>query len=232
MKESKWFDAEYYTAGTKTHGYRPEDPYVWERRHPHANANVRDMIAFCRPFATVLDIGCGLGFTVRAFRDQQIAAYGVDFSEWAINNAEQSIKAFVRCMDATNLMFEDRTFDVVCSFDMLEHLDEKHARKALSEMLRVATKDVFIEVGTITREQEAVDSDPTHYAEITGDQSHCFYVTEDKWEQIISESGGLCIATIRARDLNAKCLTTTFVLRRKEDAVYDRGPGWLSKHKV
>lgn len=45
---------------------------------------------------------------------------------------------------ADNLPFEDGTFDVVCAFQVLEHLPFDQSIKALSEMLRTATRAVVI----------------------------------------------------------------------------------------
>jgi ubiquinone/menaquinone biosynthesis C-methylase UbiE len=46
--------------------------------------------------------------------------------------------------DAEDLPFEDSSFDVVCAFQMLEHLPYEAALSAFSEMIRVSAKNVVI----------------------------------------------------------------------------------------
>ena len=46
--------------------------------------------------------------------------------------------------DACTLEFEDESFDLVCAFDLYEHLSPSGLEKALSETLRVAKDEVWI----------------------------------------------------------------------------------------
>lgn len=46
--------------------------------------------------------------------------------------------------DAQDMMFENNTFDIVCAFQMLEHLEYSKALKVLSEMARVAKEHVVV----------------------------------------------------------------------------------------
>lgn len=231
MKESSWFDSSYYTEGIKTRGYRPADPYTWENRQPHSVSNVRDLVAYCRPFNSILDAGCALGFTVRALVDAGFDARGVDFSEWAVANADTSVRDRIQVANIANIPYADKSFDMVCSFDVLEHLDKNTALNALREMLRVSAGDVFVELGVITEKQYAENPNPEAYAKLTGDQSHSFYITERMWEQMMADIGGFCITTTRSRDLNIPCETISMVYRRIDDRS-GRGPGWLSKRPI
>ena len=44
--------------------------------------------------ATVLDAGCALGFLVEEFRRLGVKAYGIDISEYAISQVDESVKEF------------------------------------------------------------------------------------------------------------------------------------------
>jgi len=43
---------------------------------------------------TVLDTGCAFGYLVAAFRKRGVQAYGIDISEYAISQVDDSIKEF------------------------------------------------------------------------------------------------------------------------------------------
>jgi SAM-dependent methyltransferase len=45
---------------------------------------------------------------------------------------------------ATNMPFQDSSYDVTCAFQMLEHLPYEHALKAFQEMVRVSKRYIVI----------------------------------------------------------------------------------------
>lgn len=90
---------------------------------------------------TIVDVGCGDGaITNELARRWEVT--GVDSSQTALDHVTaKSVMA-----DATDLPFEDRSFDLVLSSQMLEHLDPSDYTAALSEILRVAREYVLISV--------------------------------------------------------------------------------------
>lgn len=87
----------------------------------------------------VLEVGsAGLGIAPYLRRD--VTGVDTNFSP-PYHKLLKRIKA-----SATYLPLEDNSFDCVISVDMLEHLDKKNRAKAISEMLRVASKEVIIAV--------------------------------------------------------------------------------------
>ena len=81
-----------------------------------------------------LDVGCGAGGFLDGLADLAEQVVAIDTS-WA--NAAGSSRRGFSCIAASGaeLPFEDSSFDLVCLFDVLEHLDDDGA--ALREVRRV-----------------------------------------------------------------------------------------------
>ncbi len=74
----------------------------------------------------VLELGCAKGFLIKVLRDLEVEAYGLDFSEFAVNCSE--VKEFITLGDARHfkeLNFLEDGFDLIVSFNFLECLTEK-----------------------------------------------------------------------------------------------------------
>ncbi len=96
---------------------------------------------FARQFcadADVLDAACGVGYGTAYLADVARSAVGVDVSADAVAYATKRYggpRTSFREMDVAALAFEDDTFDVVCSFETLEHV--RDPRAAVREAARV-----------------------------------------------------------------------------------------------
>jgi len=96
---------------------------------------------------TVLDTGCGCGYGSYYLAEEGAKkVVGVDISEEAIEYSKEHYKdekLEFKVMDCTNLSFPDNSFDVVVSFELIEHIPEY--KRHLSEVQRVLRKEgVFI----------------------------------------------------------------------------------------
>jgi len=95
-----------------------------------------------RPVERVLDLGCGNGRHAIYFARQGFKAAGIDVSEQAIEWAQdwakrESLDIDFRTGHIENLPFEDKTFDVVVSHGVLDHVHMETAEKAAAEVRRV-----------------------------------------------------------------------------------------------
>ncbi len=96
---------------------------------------------------TILDAGCGEGFTLTQLTKAGIKATmsGIDYSEEAIALAEKTAPT-LRIAKASiySLPFPESAFDLVICSEVLEHLE--HPEKAIAEIRRVSKKHILVSV--------------------------------------------------------------------------------------
>ena len=118
------YDEKYFSTRSRPPMWIRRGQFIIEKFHPK----------------TVLDIGCAYGELVKGLNDMGVEAYGIDGSEYAINNSDPSIrsKLFKVNLNSNSFPFEDKTFDVVGSFYSVEHI---HDIDFLANELRRTLKD-------------------------------------------------------------------------------------------
>ena len=93
-----------------------------------------DFLARYAAGAQVLEVGCGTGLLLERMLEFASSAKGVDLSPGMLEHAtERGLDAVLG--SATELPFDDDSFDVACSFKVLAHVQEIDT--AIREMLRV-----------------------------------------------------------------------------------------------
>ena len=70
-----------------------------------------------KPGDKILDIGCGKGFMLYDFSklNTEFGIFGIDISEYAINNCIESLKGKLQVGNAISLPYPDNHFDFVIS---------------------------------------------------------------------------------------------------------------------
>ncbi len=109
-----------------------------------------------KPGDKVLDVGCGKAFLLYDFSQvvPGIKVSGLDISEYAITNAKEEVRPFLRGGHANNLPYEDGTFDLVVSINTLHNLYSYDLDKAIREIERVGKKNKYICVESYRNEKE------------------------------------------------------------------------------
>lgn len=96
---------------------------------------------------SVLDVGCGEGFTLKRFQKAHLGGKleGVEFSPRALAIGRRfHPDLLLREGSIYQLPYEDGSFDMVLCAEVLEHLEDPE--KALTELYRVTRKYVIITV--------------------------------------------------------------------------------------
>lgn len=91
----------------------------------------------------VLEIGCGTGTNLELFADSGCEIAGIDLSPSMMDLAKKKLgdRADLRIGDASEMPFEDDSFDLVLSFLTLHEMPPEVRTPVMREMVRVAGAD-------------------------------------------------------------------------------------------
>ncbi|MBI5145290.1 MAG: class I SAM-dependent methyltransferase [Candidatus Omnitrophica bacterium] len=116
-----------------TTGFYPTDFY---------KVVLRKIKRYLMPHMRCLDLGCGTGTFIKVFYRKGYRVTGVDISSRAIEHTRQALKQsgivvplFASALDRTP--FEDKAFDIVFAFDVLEHSNYAYVINVLKEARRI-----------------------------------------------------------------------------------------------
>ncbi|MGI8632952.1 MAG: class I SAM-dependent methyltransferase [Solirubrobacterales bacterium] len=117
---------------------------------------------------TVLDAACGEGYGTRMLADagaQRVV--GVDVDPAAVAHVAEHHEMEAVTADIGTLPFDDDTFDLVVSFETIEHVEDPEA--ALAEFARVLRPEGSLVISTPNADEYLVDND-FHVREFTHDE--------------------------------------------------------------
>ena len=107
---------------------------IWGTVHRHDYCeNIATQLIAKYGTGRYLDIGTGCGYLVKVLRDKGCEAYGVEISQYAVDNSHGNVLQG----DVRNLPFKDNSFDVVHSQGLWEYIPEGEVQAAYQECLRV-----------------------------------------------------------------------------------------------
>ena len=119
---------------------------------------VKDFVDFYKleDDAKILDVGCGKGFMLYDFKVNfpKLKLYGIDISEYAIENGVQEVKSNLKVASCDDIPFPDQTFDLVISINTIHNLELDGCAKSLKEICRVSKKNKFIIVDAYQNDEE------------------------------------------------------------------------------
>lgn len=126
-----------------------EHPDLWSTNYleiPRERERIEETINAIPPDThTVLDVGCGNGCfvnTLARLSGRFTRVIGLDSSEEALKYVQtEKVKGSI-----VNLPFDDASFDLVTSLEVLEHLPETDFKSGVYELQRVSNKYIIITV--------------------------------------------------------------------------------------
>jgi SAM-dependent methyltransferase len=122
---------------------------------------------FARPWAKgadVLDAGCGVGYGAALLARDAASVVAVDLSEDTIDYARgryAEANVSFEVMNVERLELADASFDLVCCFENIEHVD--NAASAISEFARVLRDDGTLIASTPQAEKTTYEPENPHH---------------------------------------------------------------------
>ena len=147
--------------------YVPTEQGRIRLEHCHRYATVLEIVAG----KTVLDVACGEGYGAALMSDVAASVTGVDIAEDAVRHATNTYgdKKNLRFCRANTLAlgFADATFDVIVSFETIEHLAEQ--AQMLAELRRVLRPNGTLVISSPNRpvySEQNNEQNPFHVKEL------------------------------------------------------------------
>ena len=147
------YNQTYFQGGRGKSNY---DNYVEQSRGP-ATMLGDTLFRFFRP-ASSMDMGCAVGHTVKRLREYGVEAHGTDISTWATQYANVP---YIKQMDASRERY-DRMYDLVYSYDVVEHIVPERLEFAVRNLWSCAQKDLLVVPATYEHGETSDPSEPTH----------------------------------------------------------------------
>jgi len=134
--------------------------------------------------ASVLDVGCAKGFMLHDFKRvfPGMTVTGLDISEYAIENAIEDMKPFVRVGNARDLPYADDSFDLVVCINTVHNLPLEECRQAIREIERVSKAHSFITVDAWRTERQRKSMGKWNLTALT-------YMSVGEWVRLFEEVG-------------------------------------------
>lgn len=137
-----------------------------------------------KPGDKILDIGCGKAFLLYEFTQALpgVEVAGLDISEYGIEHAKEEVRPLLKTGNATDLPWEDNSFDFVYSINTFHNLKVNELKSAVQEMERVSKGKSWLCLESYRNESEKAN---LLYWQLT---CASFYNTEE-WAWLYKEWG-------------------------------------------
>jgi len=167
-----------YFDGPREYGY---GGYQYDGRWKPVAQDILEFFSL-RPGDRFLDVGCAKGFLVKDLLSLGIDAYGIDVSDYAIQNCEPEVVGRLHLGTAEKLPPPSNSFQAVVSVNTVHNLARPECIRALQEIERLAPGRGFVQVDSyLTPEQKKIFESWVLTAK--------FYGYPKDWIQVFYEAG-------------------------------------------
>lgn len=133
-----------------------------------------------KEYETILDYGAAKGYLVKALRLLYRKAWGIDISQYAIDNAPRDMREYVCCRDSVPMFFGSK-WDHIIAKDILEHFSYDEIDAVLDE-LYFAGKKLFAIIPLGDQGRYILEKNER-------DVTHHIRASKDWWENRFREAG-------------------------------------------
>jgi 2-polyprenyl-3-methyl-5-hydroxy-6-metoxy-1,4-benzoquinol methylase len=149
------YGQEYYASHCGTIPYARNDHWL------RFFGGVADAIVRSFAPARVFDAGCAIGLLVECLWDRGVEAHGRDISDWAISQVRADVRPWCKVGSIAEPVGGD--YDLITCIEVLEHIEEEDARRAIRAMAAAAPRILFSSTPTDLDEPTHVNVRPSAY---------------------------------------------------------------------
>jgi ubiquinone/menaquinone biosynthesis C-methylase UbiE len=174
------YDSEYFTGDWRDEGnnYSLETRRRIEAKNPML---IRDVFQPTR----ALDLGCGPGALMHLLHELGVNVEGIDFAESSLRIATPEVRDRITIGEVTDQTLKPAdTYDLVICREVLEHLTVLQVRQAVSNMVRMSSKYIYVttrfhpEPASLLDFTTQFDVDPSHITLLNKDMLRLMFVLE------------------------------------------------------
>ena len=133
-----------------------------------------------QPGDRILEVACGKGFLLVEFLKLGMQVAGIEYSEYAVNNAHPEVKPFIRCEDFTESRLEPGGYDLVYAKDCLPHMPLEKMQAIIRNCINASRRHIFFEIEVARNDYE---DEKLYQWDIT----HITRKSPEWWESLLRE---------------------------------------------
>lgn len=190
------FDKEYYESNNYTNYLDRQDRYI--RLAEEVSDFLGKMNLLKEP---VLDFGCAVGFLLKGLENRVDECYGVDISEWALEQARE------RGHDVSDQVNWDLDHGVVFGLDVFEHMTKPDLDDFFN---RIKTKAVVFRIPVCANEDEDYVLECSRV-----DPTHIICWTKKQWSDYFRQYGFLSVELNLSTIYNSEGVYSGLALRHE-----------------